>query len=166
MIKQQKRKVEFKDPRVCEVLMEWWESLDKNRGDRADLRRCTSPEDVMFVPAYYRLRKMLSAFGDINDKALCIVAAVLSHAQAHDGSERCAAQLARKPPGKESPVMSNLRFRKFLTIRDPATLLREGIRAVRLLDGTVNIPDLARSLYWWTRETRKEWAFDYYGKIV
>jgi len=166
MIEQQKKVVKFTDPRISEALMEWWGSLDRNRGDRADLGRCKSPEDVVFVPAYHRLRTALSAFGNIYDPSLCIVAAVLSHAREHDGSEKCAAQLARKPVGRDSPLMSERRFRKFLTIRDPATLLREGIRAVRLLDGTVNIPDLTQSLYWWTRETRKEWAFEYYGKIV
>jgi len=158
--------VKFTDPCISEVLMEWWRSLDQTRGDRADLQRCKSPEDVIFVPSYHRLRKALSAFGDIYDPSLCIVAAVISHVRELDESEKCAAQLARTPDGSDSPLMSEVRFRKFLTIRNPETLLREGIRAIRLLGGTVNIPDLAQSFYWWTRETRKEWAFEYFGKIV
>lgn len=166
MNSEQKNWLKFSDPRVSQVLMDWWEDLDKNRGERADLRRCKMPEEVIFVPAYHRLRKALSAYGEINDQALCLVAGILSHIREHDGSEKFAAQLARKPAGKDSPLMSDLRFRKFLSIRDPITLFRESIRAVRLLDGIANIPDLARGLYWWTQKTRNQWALDYYEKIV
>lgn len=166
MISEQKNWLKFSDPRISTVIMDWWGSLDENRGDRAELRRCKTPEDVIFLPAYHRLRKALSAYGEINDQALCLVAGVLSHVRKHEGSEKFAVQLAQKPPGKESPLMNELRFRKFISIRDSTILFKEAIRAVRLLDSTANIPDLARGLYHWTQETRKQWASDYYEKIV
>ncbi len=62
--------------------------------------------------------------------------------------------------------MSELRFRKLLSVREPNTLFREGIRAVLILDGTVNIIDLAQGLYWWNTTTRKKWALSYYERIV
>lgn len=166
MIREEKKWLNFSEPGVADTLLTWWHDLDNSRGDRADLRRCKLPEEVVFVPSFHRLRVALSPSGYVNDQSLCIVAGVLSHVRNHDGSEKFAAQLARKPPGKDSPVMSNLRFRKFLSIRDPNFLFRESIRAVRLLDGTANIPDLAQGLYWWNSRTRKQWAFDYYEKLV
>jgi CRISPR system Cascade subunit CasB len=166
MITEQRRWLKFTDPGSSMILLDWWENLEMNRGDRADLRRCKVPEDVIFVPSYHQLRKALSQFAEINDRSLCIVTGVLSHVRANDQSEPFAAQLARIPAGKDTPVMSELRFRKFLSIRDPVILFREGIRAVRMVDGIANIPDLAHGLYWWTQETRKEWAFTYYEKIV
>lgn len=161
----QKKWIKFTDPDISESLLHWWKDLDTNRGDRADLRRCKVPEDVFFVPAYHRLRQLMKPFGS-SDDPLGVVAGVLSHVNAYDGSEKFACQLARMPPGKDSPVMSSLRFRKLLSIRDSTTLFREGIRAVRLLDGAVNIPDLAQGLYWWNGGTRKEWAVSYYENIV
>ncbi len=165
MKSEQKPWLNFTDPAVSMLLLQWWRDLDSNRGDRADLRRCRVPNDVVFIPSYHRLRNMLVPLGNANDQSLCIVAGVLSHAREHDGSERFAAQLARKKPGSDTPLMSDLRFRRFLSIREPEILFREAIRAVRLLDGTVNVPDLAHGLYWWNDHVRRQWAFDYYGKM-
>ena len=163
---EQKKWLKFTDPDVSGVLLQWWNGLDERRGDRADLRRCTVPEEVFFLPPYHRLRYRMLAHGSIKDEPLAIVAGVLSHAKAHDGSEPFASQLARTSPGKSGSAMSDLRFRKLLSIREQNTLFREGIRAVRFLDGKVNIPDLAQGLYWWNASTRKNWAFSYYEKIV
>ncbi|HON81885.1 MAG TPA: type I-E CRISPR-associated protein Cse2/CasB [Methanoregulaceae archaeon] len=157
----------FNDPHVSGFLLQWWEDLDKRRGDRAELRRCKLPEEVLFLPSYYRLRLPMIQYDGFNDTSLGTVAGVVSHAKRSDSSERFAEQLAKKPPGGDSPVMSELRFRKFLSIREPNALFREGIRAVRLLDGVVNIPDLAQGLYWWKNSrTRQEWARFYYEKTV
>lgn len=163
----QKNWLNFTDPHVTGSLVQWWEDLDKRRGDRAELRRCTLPEEVMFLPSYYRLRNAVLQYDGFNDTSMSIVAGVVSHVKRPDNSERFAEQLARRPPGKDTPVMSDLRFRKLLSIREPNVLFREGIRAVRLLDGVVNIPDLAQGLYWWKNpKTRQEWARYYYEKIV
>ncbi|MDI9633585.1 MAG: type I-E CRISPR-associated protein Cse2/CasB [Methanolinea sp.] len=163
---EQRRWLQFTNPRVSEILLEWWGTLDQNRGERADLRRCKTTEDVAFVPAYHRLRKALLPLGEVNDRSLCTVAGVLSHVRENDGSGSFAAQLARIPPGRDAPLMSELRFRRFISIRDPELLYREAIRAVRILDGIVNITDLAQGLYWWTPETRKKWTFEYFEKIA
>jgi len=166
MMAKQKNWLNFTDPNVSGSLLQWWESLDERRGDRADLRRCKLPDDVLFLPSYYRLRNAVARYDRLNDTSLGIVAGVISHVKRLDDSERFAEQLARKPLGKDTPVMSDLRFRKLLSIREPNVLFREGIRAVRLLDGAVNIQDLAQGLYWWNTRTRQEWARLYYEKIV
>jgi len=166
MITEQKKWLNFSDPNVTNTLLQWWKELDTTRGDRADLRRCKVTEDVFFLPAYHRLRHSLLAFGTVNNESLAIVSGVISHVRDHDGSIPFAGQLARISPGKDGPVMSEMRFRKLLSVREPNTLFREGIRAVRILDSTVNIPDLAQGLYWWNTTTRKKWALSYYERIV
>jgi CRISPR system Cascade subunit CasB len=163
---EQKKWIDFTDSKVNSTLLQWWKTLDSTRGDRADLRRCTVTEEVFFSPAYHRLRHEMLQYGSVRNEPLSIVAGVLSHVRDNDGSASFAGQLARIPAGKEGSVMSEFRFRKFLSVREPDVLFREGIRAVRILDGSVNIPDLAQGLYWWNSNTRKRWAFSYYENIV
>ena len=37
------------------------------------------------------------------------------------------------------------------------------IRAIRLLDGSVDLVSLANAAFWWNERTRKSWAYDYYA---
>jgi CRISPR system Cascade subunit CasB len=55
--------------------------LDENRGDRAELRRCRSPAEVAFVPAFYRLR--VRAPENLDPERLAVVAGILSHLTAY-----------------------------------------------------------------------------------
>ncbi len=44
-------------------LKKWHASLENNRGDRAALRKCASPADVVFVPAYHALFQDMAEVG-------------------------------------------------------------------------------------------------------
>ena len=37
------------------VIEDWWEVLQKNRGDRAILKRASCAEDVLLTPAFHTL---------------------------------------------------------------------------------------------------------------
>ena len=57
-----------------QALDAWWQSLDDNRGDRAELRRCGTLAEVVFTPAYHRLRQRLCRCGVVHDDGLAVVA--------------------------------------------------------------------------------------------
>ncbi|OFE41974.1 type I-E CRISPR-associated protein Cse2/CasB, partial [Salmonella enterica subsp. enterica] len=59
-----------------------------------------------------------------------------------DEQKSFAAQLGQKKGG-DTPVMSKLRFSHLLAVKTPDELLRQLRRAVKLLDGSVNLFSLA-----------------------
>lgn len=148
---------------ASEVLMDWWEELDENRGDRAMLRRCRNTTEVVFSPAFHRLRLKLGQIGYFNTQSLSLIAGVLSHVKTHDGSVSFAAQMATPKTEGSNARVSGLRFRRLLQIKDKDELLESVKRTVDLLDGNLNIYSLANDLYWWDNErTQKQWAYEYY----
>jgi len=145
------------------VLMNWWDELDENRGDRAVLRRCRNTTEVVFSPAFHRLRLKLSKTGDFNSESLALIAGILSHVKTHDGSANFATQMATPKTEGSNARVSGLRFRRLLKIKDIDELFGSIIRIVNLLDGNLNIYSLAYDLYWWNDErTKKRWAYNYY----
>lgn len=152
------------DPKARQVLYEWWSGLEINRGDRAALRHCHDETEVVFTPAFHRLRKDLLDEFNVNLEALAIVAGVLSHVKNNDEGSRFAVQMATPASGSSNARVSGLRFRRLLNIEDRQELFTSMIRTVRLLNGTANLFDLANSIYWWNELTKKQWAYDYYTK--
>lgn len=158
--------LKINDEEVISTIVDWWGSLEDKRGDRADLRRCRGPEDVFFVPEYHRLLSRVREHGEPKREEMAMIAGILSHVTKNDPTKPVAAQLAQKKGAGDSPLVSETRFRRLMQITDRGELYPAMIRLVRHLGGTVNIPDLAQSLYWWNDRTRKEWALNYYEQIV
>ncbi len=154
------------------ILLEWWKKLEENRGDRAELRRADDPMEVVFSPAYHRLYQRLH----LSDKeALATIAGLCSHVEKNRNVRKytqtnqdpymgIAEQMAEsKSQGDDKKArVSGLRFRRLLAIKDRNELYHAMIRIIRLLGGTVNIYDLANSMYWWNEITKKKWAYEYY----
>jgi len=148
-----------------EVLIRWWQGLEESRGDRAELRRCHSAIEVAFTPAFHRLRESLERVTDsVNQEALLAIAVVLSHAKENDPSKPLAGQMATPKESGNNPCVSGLRFRRLLKIRSREGLPEPLIRIVKLLNGRVNLTDLADSIYYWGENVRKRWAYDYYAQ--
>lgn len=157
----------FRDPVTTEVLLGWWRGLDDARGERAVLRRCSTHEEVAFSPEYHRLRRDLQKFsGRVDAEKLAIVAGVLSHVRENLKNTSFAELMATPKLKGASPRVSEIRFRRLLSVKDPASLYPTMIRLVRMTDGKAPIGDLANGLYWWNDRTKKNWAFAYYEKIV
>lgn len=151
-------------PETREILLDWWRALDSARGGRAELRRCHSPLNVAFTPAYHRLRWALMKHGSVKDEDLAIVAGVLSHISIKSYKPGSfPVQMANSADAKKAKV-SGLRFRRILKIDDDDhdKLYETMIRVVHLLGDSVDIPSLANGIYWWNEQTKKEWAFAYY----
>ena len=152
-----------KNSDACKVIMAWWKNLDNERGDRADLRRCHNIAEVVFNPTYHELWLKLNKTGFRRKDSVALIAGALAHVKSDQSGEPFAAQMASPKSGPNSQV-SGLRFKRLLKIEDNDDLFISIVRVVKLMDGNVNVCNLANSLYWWNDITKKQWAYSYYEK--
>jgi CRISPR system Cascade subunit CasB len=155
-------------------LINWWASLDDNRGLRARLRRVDRPDDALLTDAFFNfLQYVPESWAE--PKRLCssaLVACILAQIKTNQTGKSFAAQLGSGEGDR--PVMSELRFRQLLKSRTPEEFYRRLLRAVRLLEGSVNILSITDGILRWYEEfldgaNRKphkrlsvQWAHDYY----
>lgn len=73
---------------VTAALKEWYKDLHNNRsGERAELRRCSSPAEAAFSPAYVRLLRSVQKAGlhsRDSDLRIASIAGLLAHLRPHD----------------------------------------------------------------------------------
>jgi CRISPR system Cascade subunit CasB len=150
-----------------ELLISWWEGLDQDRGERANLRRAAAPTDVVFGSSFHKLlgglRRRGYRLGSDRATALASVAGLVAHAKLHVGGASMAQQMATAKFSGAGARVSGLRFRRLLAVSDRNELYPLLLRVVRLLDGRVNLVSLANAAFWWNERTRQEWAYDYYA---
>lgn len=152
-----------KDSAEFRELIRWWDALDKDHGERARLRRCHTLAEVVFSPAYHRLRQALERYGKVDYDGLALVAGLCVRVRTSTDSGSVAEQMATgKTDG--SARVSGLRFRRLLKVKEKEELLGAMTRVIALVGGTANIQSLAQSVYFWNDGTRKDWAFEYYSK--
>lgn len=174
-------KYDFMNEYEQRTIRKWHEMLDDNRGDRARLRRAESPEDVLLTDAFFHfLEHMKSTDWQQHIPLLtsATVASALSHVKTeNDKAKRTtsfAEQLATPLDGKSKAPMSELRFQQLQKSTSPEDFYRRIIRAIRLLNGQVNIISLANDIIHWHREFEHSvsrtpgnrlavrWATDYF----
>ena len=153
---------ELTPPREHQVLLEWWNKLQDNRGDRAELRRAASIDQVMFNPAFHRLWRGLKGTSWQRAERVALIAALAARIREHRAERSFATQLGTPAKGREKAAFSGLRFRRLLQAKDSAELLKGCSRAIAMCDNKINLPNLAESVYWWGVGVQKRWAFDYY----
>lgn len=152
------------DDKSYVVLLEWWRGLENKRGERAVLRRAKDSTEVIFSPAYQHLLNQLQHQGyKVHREALAVIAGLMSHVKDHVGNEPIAKQMATPKQGSESARVSGLRFRRLLAVTEREELYPMLVRIIHLLDGRVNLTSLANAVYWWSENTRKHWAYEYYA---
>jgi CRISPR system Cascade subunit CasB len=155
-----------------EIARRWWTSLQpaRERGYRGDpgalarLRRA-SLIDAMTEPVTVRLHRELGLARQCFSRA-ALVACVLAHVR-EDEPRRRVGRAAGPQSSGATGVLSALRFRRLLNMRDEEDCSIAFRRLVALLKDKVNIADLAESLLDWDDEEkgdrrRTRWAFDYY----
>lgn len=159
-------------PRILHVIMTWWDRLQEpaNRGSRAELRRASSADDVALQGSYYALLASVMAMEDLGvlknsiPFRLPAVIGVLAHVKSNNPDVKVAEAMGTKKKGSDQALVSDLRFRRILRLEDGDELYTTMIRVVRMLDDTVNVADLASSIFFWNEKTRKRWASQYYLK--
>lgn len=152
-----------KDSAELKDFVAWWESLDEKRGDRAELRRCATLTEVVFTPAYHRLRQALCHYGAVHDDGLALAAGLAARVKSNITDGTIAEQMA-SGKADDSARVSGLRFRRLLKIKDKEALFPALGRVIALIDSGVNLSSLIQSVYFWNDRSRKQWAFDYYSK--
>ena len=138
------------------IILSWWSGLENDRGGRAGLRRAHNLTEVAFIEAYHRLYNQMR-FSD--REALALAAGVCAHVKTHN-----AGKFAEQMAAGDKPKVNGLRFRRLLAITDRNELYHMMVRVIRLLDGTVDVCDLAKTVYGWNENTKKRLAYDYYAK--
>jgi CRISPR system Cascade subunit CasB len=90
------------------------------------------------------------------------VAGLASHVRTNSPQRTIGQQMAApRPPGANARI-SGLRFRRLLAVSEREELYPLLIRALALLDGSVNLVALANGVFWWNEKTKKTWAYAYY----
>lgn len=177
------------DSETTGKLLEWWDWLDgskarfkKNHGraDRARLRRVDSSDDVLLTEAFYHfLQNMPESWSESRHlPASALTAAIVSHVKEHNDGKSFAEQLATAKDSSDKPQMSELRFRQLQKSHDPSEFYRRLLRAVKMLDGKVNIISLVNDVLHWMHEYQRGvdrdpqerlafcWANDYYRTLL
>ena len=153
-----------KDSPESQALISWWRMLDENRGDRAQLRRCGTLAEVVFTPAYHRLRQAVCRYGAVHDDSLAAMAGLAAKVRSNAADNTIAEQMASGKGDSTRARVSGLRFRRLLKVKDQEELFTALGRVIALLGESVNLQSMAQSVYFWNDRTRKAWAFDYYSK--
>ncbi|EMA8638491.1 type I-E CRISPR-associated protein Cse2/CasB [Cronobacter malonaticus] len=167
-----------------ESLLKWHALMNEQQGRRlrASLRRSHTLNDVWLSEGFRSLAARVPTLWNVAGRewrfcALGIVAALAAHVKTVDTRASFAEQLGHKE-GNHA-VMSELRFRRLSQARTQEELFRQLRRAVQLLRGVVNLPDLAEGVFRWCAEEdererhaarrraptdyiRVRWALDYY----
>ncbi|BBV64568.1 TPA: type I-E CRISPR-associated protein Cse2/CasB [Kluyvera ascorbata] len=164
------------------TLRQWHAGLQEKRGLRASLRHSKTVTDICLSEGFRSLLMQTHTLWKIDGQewrftALGITAALAAHVKSIDERQTFAAQLGQMTGN--NPVMSELRFSRLSAVKTPDELLRQLLRAVRLLNGAVNLPSLAEDVFHWCRENdewlnhirrqqrptefiRVRWALEYY----
>lgn len=156
-----------------QALKRWHSTLDEQRGSRAQLRRLDKPEEALMTEAFahfiHRAPESWRRERQLMGSAL--VVAVLAWVKEDKPNESFARQLKGHD---ERPLMSEMRFKQLLKSRTPDEFYRRMLRAVRMLDGKVNLLSLTEDILQWYREfyfgpernpvhrLAVKWARDYY----
>ncbi|MCU0425527.1 MAG: type I-E CRISPR-associated protein Cse2/CasB [Candidatus Kapabacteria bacterium] len=153
-----------------------------DKGARAELRRCRTPDKAAMTPCCGELFRDLQVAKLINQNdetaprfeqnliRIGIIAGVASHLYADSvrGTVRLGRQMSSMQGGEEGkPLVSEARFRRLLLSHDsPEELMVNMIRIVQQIDtsgSSLNVFDIANTLWWFDFVgTRQRLAYDYY----
>jgi CRISPR system Cascade subunit CasB len=157
------------------ILRNWWQELEKNKGEKAFLKRADSLTEVSFCPAYHRLLNQLRGAGySVHESRFPKLAAIsgLVARIKEDIPGAFGAQMGVLKQG-EKPALSELRIRRVLACDDLEELFILLRRALGLLDGNASISGIASTVWQWESlseklpyDSRKQMAYDYYAAAL
>ena len=157
------------------LCLEWWrrtfgQDTGVARMIRAQLRRCSSPVEVLTIESVHDLNRILRDYGhQPSPDQLALIATVLADVENNEErKEREACKIAtlfgRKTPKDGPRALSALRFQRIIHTRDRAQLITPLRRAMAIIrKNPINVIALARDLYYWNERTRNSWCFQYFG---
>jgi len=148
-----------------ETVLEWFDDLASNRGNRAELRRAKTPFEVYVSSAFQRdfrqrLRQKGILLSEEEAERLAPGIGVLAHAKNLLQEGHFAKQLATTDKGSQE--VRDVRFRKLLAVEKRDELFTMLVRLTKYLDSKVDPKSLIQGAFWWNDTTRKNWAATYY----
>lgn len=169
---------ELRNDEQKERLLNWWRQLHDNTGNRAELRRCHSPEDAATKADTFRVYNLLRHFYSI--EAAATIVGLLSHIKPESEYDftHFGKKLSSVKEGSEKPVFSESRFRHLLKSRNWNDFYTNLRRAIVVLDGKVHPLFIADMILRWDREQRPDYvnkpgqslrfrlSQDYYNEII
>lgn len=141
--------VKSKNDEIMENVKSWHEKLCENKGARASLRRCESPEKVMMQRETHILLDKLPNF--ISPEAVATIAGILAHVKV-SGSGKLGERLGTKKNDKV--LFSETRFKNLLSCREWSEFYTALRRAVVVLDGNVYPLDIVEVIKLWGEDKR------------
>ena len=137
-----------KDNALGVILKKWWINLQDQKGDRAAFRRAC----LLFKP-FFKSENYW-------ENRLAFILGLLSHVR-EESDEKLTEGMAK---GKDKPIFSELRFRRLIR-QDRENLYTPMIRVLRILNNKANLYDVANSVYHWSPDVKKRWAFNYFSTV-
>ncbi|SOD99426.1 type I-E CRISPR-associated protein Cse2/CasB [Caenispirillum bisanense] len=150
------------------ALIAWHAELKDATGLRAALRRVEHPDDCAFIPGFHALRLKLGVGTGRVATSLAVAVALAAHVRQHRSGGRLPQRL--RGGRDDRPLLSDIRLRRLLAEEDPAEILRLLRRALAMLDGPLDVAEMAQ---WALRLTSpvthdraaREFAYAYYGAL-
>ncbi|MDD5036071.1 MAG: type I-E CRISPR-associated protein Cse2/CasB [Methylococcaceae bacterium] len=155
------------------AVMEWWKEMQpanekpgqpNRRGELAELKRCKTLGELLFVPRFQVLRWGLGKAGYNYVPSAAAVAGILARVK-QTTDLTFPAWLAQPKSGGE-PRLSELRFRRLIGCKTLEEVFPALIRVLPLADETAPIASLANDIYHWNDQTRQRWTFAYYDALA
>ena len=157
--------LEFKPgEEAAEILFNWWKMLNEaDKSGRAQLKRCATIEEIVFIQVYHVLLHKLQIGYRVNRERLAAMAGIIAHIK-FDSPEIAVAKLFAAPKtGGKAARLKGLRFRKLLKNKSHEDLFSDLRKGLKIIDSTANVVGLANDVYRWNDYVKKQWAFDYYS---
>lgn len=142
--------------------------LDREKGEIAELRRCSSVAEIRTKRGYFRVLKALrdNEMGGIaknHSDNLAMAIGCLSTFHLNDeGKEETPNVMA----SGERPMVNEIRFQRLMQskrVDDTFTEIRYVLSQVKDRSSAFS---LARDLLWWGPKVRQDWAEKYYCSIL
>lgn len=161
---------------VSNYLLDWWDGLKQNKGDRAELRRCKNFKEIQTTSAYQRCYwSMINHFAKEKWKPskdqMAIIIGLSAHVDDNDTEKKNDQQESQQHDffgyqisRGDKPKLSELKFRRLLKIKDRKKLFHFLIQVIRLLEKKVNLLDLLSLAYFWGDQAKTNLAYQYYEK--
>lgn len=182
------------DYEISSKVVEWWKDLTGNKvdqdgsqkkvdagrnGERAELRRCSMPQQVLICKGFHRLRLNIDENLDNEmTMALGVVAGLCSHIKTLETKIPFPAMLATPvEKDKASPPLSELRFQKIVKSRTPEELYTHLRRAIHILKNRGNISSITDGVFLWFKNRNNpainiketllfQWSNEYFNTIL
>jgi len=159
-------KISFRpETALGQALLRWWQGLDNNRGDRAELRRAHDLTAIALTSAYQHLYRILMSYGwpeedkpenKWRNERLAAIAGLLAHVKSLN--ERSLPVIMSEG---ERPPFSELRFRRLLESSSIDEVFSSVRRALPLVAYQADVLELANDVLFWGDDVKKRWAYTY-----